>query len=166
MLATIGYEGSALNDFVSTLASSEVTMLIDIRERAQSRRKGFSKTALSETLALAGIRYAHLRALGDPKPGRDAARAGNLDEFKRIYRKVIGSKEGVGALERISSLMNSERVCLMCYERDFRDCHRAIVSQKLADIWGVPVRHLEVREIGVAQGNTRRVRDTRKGVAA
>lgn len=166
MLATIGYEGSDLNDFLSTLSASNVTLLIDIRERAQSRRKGFSKTALSERLALDGIKYMHVRALGDPKSGRDAARAGKMDEFRRVYRRVIESKEGISALERISSLMSCERVCLLCYERDFRDCHRAIVSQKLADIWGVPIRHLEVRENGVAKGAARRVRDTRKSAAA
>jgi uncharacterized protein (DUF488 family) len=73
MLATIGYERSSLADFVATLVHSEIEILIDIRDRAQSRMRGFSKSALSEALKEAGIGYVHFRQLGDPKEGRDAA---------------------------------------------------------------------------------------------
>jgi uncharacterized protein (DUF488 family) len=73
-LFTIGYEGASLSDFIVTLQNSGVERLLDVREVAQSRRPGFSKTALSTALAEADIGYTHLRQLGDPKAGRDAAR--------------------------------------------------------------------------------------------
>ncbi|MBN2974377.1 DUF488 domain-containing protein [Roseomonas aeriglobus] len=58
MLATIGYERSTLPDFIATLRLAGTTVLVDIRDRAQSRRPGFSKTSLSEALSEAGILYA------------------------------------------------------------------------------------------------------------
>ena len=74
MLATIGYEKCTPEDFVATLQVRRIDVLIDIRERAQSRRPGFSKTGLSKAITEAGIEYIHLRELGDPKAGREAAR--------------------------------------------------------------------------------------------
>jgi uncharacterized protein (DUF488 family) len=48
---TIGYEGTALSDFIWTLRDRGVSLLLDIRERPQSRQPGFSKQARSKTLA-------------------------------------------------------------------------------------------------------------------
>jgi uncharacterized protein (DUF488 family) len=60
---TIGYEGAALEDFLSTLKRARVSLLLDVREIALSRRKGFSKSALSAALSSFGIDYRHERAL-------------------------------------------------------------------------------------------------------
>src|SRR3954453_21108705 len=78
ILTTIGYEAAELDDFVATLLAAGITRLIDVRELPISRRRGFAKRALSEALADAGIVYVHLRGLGDPKEGREAARVGDL----------------------------------------------------------------------------------------
>ena len=50
-LLTIGYESADLDAFLATLSEHGVTLLVDTRERAQSRRRGYSKTALSTALA-------------------------------------------------------------------------------------------------------------------
>lgn len=144
MLATIGYEKCTPDDFVATLQENGIDVLVDIRERAQSRRPGFSKTQLSKNLESAGIEYVHLRELGDPKPGRDAARAGMIEEFKRIYSKVLDSKNARDALAKINVLARSKRICLMCYERDYRTCHRKIVADHLESSLGGSSHHLLV----------------------
>ena len=46
-LRTIGYESATLDVFLAALRSSRVSLLIDVRAVAVSRRKGFSKTALA-----------------------------------------------------------------------------------------------------------------------
>ena len=66
-LTTIGYEGASLPAFLATLKDAGVTRLLDIRELPISRRKGFSKTPLSQALAGVGIEYQHERALGAPR---------------------------------------------------------------------------------------------------
>ena len=56
---TIGYEGKSIDEFIEELKNQGVKNLIDVRIRAGSRKKGFSKTALSEYLNNAGITYNH-----------------------------------------------------------------------------------------------------------
>ena len=76
VLATIGYEKATLAEVIDRLRAASVEVVIDVRAIAGSRRAGFSKTLLSASLGEAGIGYRHLRGLGTPKPGRQAARAG------------------------------------------------------------------------------------------
>jgi len=146
MLSTIGYEQADLEDFVGTLEKAEVEVLVDIRDRAQSRRKGFSKTALSARLADAGIRYLHFRELGDPKEGRDAARAGRIKEFQRIFNRVLETRPAQDALTEIEGLLAKKlNVCLLCYERSHSNCHRKIVAEELQQRTGFRPRHLGVQ---------------------
>ena len=63
---------------IDRLRTAGVRVLADVRAVAASRRAGFSKTVLGSSLAEAGIEYVHLRDLGTPKAGRDAARKGRI----------------------------------------------------------------------------------------
>lgn len=60
-LYTIGYEGRNLNEFVSRLKYSGISTLVDVREIPISRKKGFSKTTLSQFLREYDIDYLHLK---------------------------------------------------------------------------------------------------------
>jgi uncharacterized protein (DUF488 family) len=166
MLYTIGYERSNIADFVATLRFSGVNVLADIRDRAQSRRPGFSKSALSEALSKAGIEYIHLRDLGDPKEGREAARRGDFSEFRRIFAGVMASDEANSAIRQIEELLIDSSVCLMCYERDEKTCHRKIVSDDLKKRTGIPVKHLGVADGASIRSVVRRVHDTHQGATA
>jgi len=77
-LFTIGYEGKTVEELLDQLNASGVKLLIDVRAVAASRRPGFSKTALAGALRERGIDYLHLRPLGTPKAGREAARKGRI----------------------------------------------------------------------------------------
>lgn len=153
MLATIGYERAELSDFVATLTACDVEVLVDIRDRAQSRRPGFSKTALSKALADVGISYLHIRELGDPKEGREAARAGNFAKFRRIFATIMESEPGKKALSDLEALTLDNNICLMCYERDQLTCHRKIVAEHLEVTLQKKARHIGVRE-GAARCTT------------
>ena len=48
-------------------------------------------------------------------------------------------------LEKALGLVSGKQACLLCYERDFRACHRNIVSERISGITGQPVRNLGVR---------------------
>ena len=166
MLATIGYEKCTTEDFVATLQARQIDVLVDIRERAQSRRPGFSKTALSKAITDAGIEYIHLRELGDPKAGRDAARAGLIERFRSIFSEVLASEPAQEALSRIESLARSKRICLMCYERDYRHCHRKIVADHLELSLGCEPVHLGVEQRDPKKRSNRRMFHSRQGAAA
>lgn len=157
MLATIGYERSTLSDFIATLKLGNIETLVDVRERAQSRRPGFSKKSLEATLREAGIEYLHLPQLGDPKEGRDAARAGDMARFREIYHEAISTSVAREALSDLEKLASEKAICLMCFERDPGDCHRKIVADKLEKSLQIKASHWGVRVGAAHAGRDRRV---------
>lgn len=145
MLSTIGYEGADARDFVRTLKQAGVEVLVDVRDRAQSRRKGFSKSALREMLNLAGIEYVHLKELGDPKEGRQAARSGDYPKFRKIYNQVLRSSAALEAIDSIKNIMQKQHACMLCYERDPSTCHRKLIADKIEAESELKARHLGVQ---------------------
>lgn len=144
MLATIGYQGASLEDFVATLQSASVERLLDVRALPWSRRSEFAKRNLSAALAAAGIAYEHLPALGNPEPGRAAAKAGRIEEFRKIYAGQLDSAEGQAGLTQAAARAREGAVALMCMERDHERCHRSMAAARLSEMLGVEVRHLRV----------------------
>lgn len=141
-IATIGYESAPLDEVLGRLRGAGVELLIDVRAVASSRRAGFSKTLLGGALREEGIDYLHLRDLGTPKPGRQAARAGRTAEMRAIYEDHLATAAAAGALERAIEESLGRRVCLLCYESDPACCHRAIVAERMTARTGAPILHL------------------------
>jgi uncharacterized protein (DUF488 family) len=139
---TIGYEGTDIDRFVATLQAAGIRRLADVRAVAVSRKRGFSKTALAARLAEAGIQYMQFRALGDPKPGREAARAGRYQDFLNIYTNHLRLHDSQGALDDLADFLADEPTCLLCYERDPATCHRLIVAERMADRLPARIFHL------------------------
>ncbi|MCC5977882.1 MAG: DUF488 domain-containing protein [Salinarimonas sp.] len=139
---TIGYEGTDIERFVATLQAAGIRRLADVRAVAVSRKKGFSKTALAARLDAAGIRYTHFRALGDPKPGREAARAGRHAEFLKIYTNHLKLQESRNALDDLEAFSADEPTCLLCFERDPATCHRLIVAERIVARRNARIFHL------------------------
>ena len=131
ILATIGYEKSLLADVIGRLKAAGVRIVIDVRAVASSRRAGFSKTLLAASLDEAGIDYLHLRALGTPKAGRQAARAGHTAEMHRIFEAHLQAPEAQLALAEAAEIASARPAALLCYEADAKDCHRAIVADRI-----------------------------------
>ena len=89
-LFTIGYESATLADFIATLQAARVTLLLDVREFPLSRKKGFSKRALSEAVQAAGIAYRHERDLGSPKALRQQLHSdGDYAQFFGSFSKYL-----------------------------------------------------------------------------
>lgn len=143
-LFTVGYEGAELAPFLATLMTAGVKQIIDIRELPLSRKRGFSKSALAAALTDTGIRYLHLRDLGDPKPGREAARRGDHAGFLRIYRRHLAAAVAQAALAEARRHAQMHRSCLLCFERNHEGCHRAVVAEAIAMSTGAEVSHLRV----------------------
>jgi uncharacterized protein (DUF488 family) len=144
-LLTIGYEGSSIDDFIETLKVAKIEVLLDIRDLPLSRKRGFSKKALSAAVELAGLRYVHLKELGDPKPGREAARRGDTKAFKKIFGEHLKRENSQSALVDALEIASNSRTCLFCFERDHSGCHRTIVAEAMAGKKPLKVFHLGVR---------------------
>jgi uncharacterized protein (DUF488 family) len=144
-ILTIGYEGVSLADFIATLKAHRVRQVLDVRELPMSRRKGFSKTALSLALAGAGISYIHEPMLGTPRWLRHRLREdGDLAGFRKDFRKQLAARRPV--LDSLAGSL-SGRVALLCYERNPAECHRSLVAVALARKTRANVEHLEVPAI-------------------
>jgi uncharacterized protein (DUF488 family) len=141
-LATIGYEDAVLPDVIGRLKQAGVEIVLDVRAVAASRRAGFSKTLLSASLNEAGIDYLHLRALGTPKPGRQAARAGRIGEMHRIYHEHLEEPQAQLELAEAVRVAAARPAALLCYEADAAGCHRRIVADLIREKLGCEVKDL------------------------
>jgi uncharacterized protein (DUF488 family) len=139
VLATIGYEKATLPDVIARLQAAGVDTLIDVRAVAASRRAGFSKTLLSNSLAEAGIDYRHLRGLGTPKSGRQAARAGRIKEMHAIFEAHMREPEALAQLAEATDIVSRRKAALLCYEADAKGCHRTIVAERICDAIGCQI---------------------------
>ncbi|MGH6865753.1 MAG: DUF488 family protein [Methyloceanibacter sp.] len=141
-ICTIGYEGTSVANFIAALKRADVNLVIDIRAVPTSRKKGFSKSLLAAHLTKAGISYRHLRGLGTPKRGREAARSGDIPAFEKIFRDHLEGPEALLDFGEACALAESEPVCLLCLEREPEHCHRLIVVERMAEATGQKIRQL------------------------
>jgi len=130
-LATIGYQSDTVDGVIARLKAADVELLVDVRAVAASRRAGFSKTILSNSLNAAGVDYLHLRALGTPKAGRDAAKAGRAQEMADIFAVHMEEPASQLALAEAVELTGKRRIALLCYEDDPACCHRTILADEI-----------------------------------
>jgi uncharacterized protein (DUF488 family) len=142
-LFTIGYEKATPAAVFDELKKARVSLLVDTRAVAASRKPGFSKRQLAASLDEIGIRYLHLQKLGTPTEGREAARKGDLKALWRIYNKHLKTPDAKEAMDELLALMTSnQRVCLLCFERDHETCHRSRIAEIVHEKTGVTVRNL------------------------
>jgi uncharacterized protein (DUF488 family) len=141
---TIGYEGCRIDDFITRLQSAGVETLVDVRELPLSRKKGFSKNQLREAIEGVGIKYVHLKSLGDPKEGRRAARVGDHDRFVHIFTRHMETEGAMEGLQELSQIVGDAKTCLLCFERNHSTCHRKIVVDQLAVVSQITIRHIAV----------------------
>ena len=128
---TIGYEQATQAAVVAALREANVELLADIRYLPLSRRPGFSKSSLRAAIEEAGLRYRHFRDLGTPADGRAAARRGDHAELSRIYSGQLELPEAMKQMAELRSLAEKQRICLLCYERNAAECHRALLFDAL-----------------------------------
>ena len=145
---TIGYEQTPAKAVLDELERSGVKLLVDVRAVAASRRPGFSKTQLAAGLDERGISYLHLRGLGTPKDGRVAARAGQFDTLHKIYAKHLKTPQAKEELDELSALeKKSAPVCILCYERDHKHCHRQWIAEIIEERDGIRIENLVGKQV-------------------
>ena len=132
-LSTIGYEGKTLDAFIGELKQAGVEMVLDVRAVAASRRPGFSKTALANSLRENGILYRHYRSLGTPAAGREAARKGRIGEMRTIYAVQLETPEAELAMVQALADAAEHHAALLCYEREAAGCHRSMLVERMLE---------------------------------
>jgi len=147
-LFTIGYEQTPVKAVLDELEKARVKLVVDVRAVSASRRPGFSKNQLAAELDERGISYLHLRGLGTPKDGREAARAGKYDILHKIYARHLKTPQAREELDELSALVKkSGPVCLLCYERDHRHCHRQWIAEIIGERDGIKAENLVAKQV-------------------
>lgn len=143
-LFTIGYEGLDIDAFVVRAAETGVKTIVDVRELPLSRKKGFSKNSFQQALADAGIAYAHIPALGCPKPIRDRYKAdGDWAEYTKSFLVYIETQDAT--IRELVKISKATTACLVCFEADYTACHRTYVARAARKLGGPAVQHLTAR---------------------
>ena len=124
---TIGYEATTMEEFRAALRCAGVERVIDVRAVPISRRPGFSKNILAASLREVGIEYVHLKNLGTPKPGRDAAKKGDVATLRTVYANQLGLPEAQAEVAQMLALAAEKPSALLCFEREPGHCHRTLL---------------------------------------
>ena len=120
----MGYEGLTVAGLVERLQQSRIEELVDVRANPYSRRPGFSKKKLSESLAAAGITYRH-----EPELGNAFRDEEDFDKAMNLMRAHLAAGEPAEAVTRLVSLADGRRIAVLCLENDQRRCHRQVVLE-------------------------------------
>lgn len=124
---TVGHSNVPKEKLLERLQSFSINRLVDVRTKPYSRYcPQYNKPALSEYLELNGITYdfrgENLGGLGE-----------NIDYYENI-RDLAGKAK-------------TERVAVMCSEKDYHKCHRYLMLTPDFERAGLEVEHIRYENV-------------------
>lgn len=129
---TLGYEGRELADVLGAVRAHGIEEVLDVRENAFSRKKGFDAASLKERLSGMGVRYVHSAELGCERASRHHLwKGGSSDAFFDAYRRRLA--EHPRAVEELVRWARASRCLLLCLEREAGRCHRRVLGEVLRE---------------------------------
>ena len=141
---TIRHSDRTIEQFLDILERSSIRLVADIRSNpASSRFPHFERNALSGELEKRGLVYRWFRDLG----GRRSSMRGEEEHSAlqepafRTYAAHMNTSSFHKVTLDLLGLAASTVAVIMCAERDFHDCHRQFLSDKLFTM-GVRVVHI------------------------
>jgi uncharacterized protein (DUF488 family) len=156
-VVTIGVYGFDEASFLVTLNDADVGLLLDVRQRRGVRGSEYAwanASRLQTALAGAGIEYRHHKELApttalrrlqyaeDERRGvGKRSRTELAPEFRDRYMREILDRVDLGPI--VDSLPTDATTALLCVERDPEACHRSLITERMAAVHGVSVRHLK-----------------------
>jgi uncharacterized protein (DUF488 family) len=144
LLCTIGYEGYATSEWLAALQAQRVETIVDVRDLPLSRKRGFSKSQLKESLEAIGVEYLHVRALGNPRTYREALHKGmDFSAFAGVFSQLLDGQ--AEALQQVLEYAANKRICLLCFEEDPARCHRSLVAERLRSMGSEQVEVVHLR---------------------
>jgi uncharacterized protein (DUF488 family) len=155
-VATIGVYGFDLASFLGALKAADVVLVLDVRQRRGVRGSQYAwanSKRLQSSLKVAGIDYAHHRELAPTTELRQLqyreddrlgvgkrSRVELASSYRERYVAEILERVDLGAL--LAGLPSERTSALLCVERDPEACHRSLIAERMAERFGVAVRHL------------------------
>ena len=139
---TAGYEGLTVDGFLDLLVQNGIRRLIDVRHNPIARRYGFHRSTLNRLCGNLDIEYLHIPQLGIPSELRQ--NLSTQDDRDRLFDRyqattLAGASTEIG---RVAALMREKASVLVCMEAQPCQCHRSRLADAVAEVTGLPIRHL------------------------
>lgn len=156
-LVTVGAFGFSEEGFFQALQEVGVDTFCDVRQRRGVRGAEYAfvnSQHLQARLAEMGIRYLHVKELAPTtavrtqqhvadKASKTAKRQRSQlsPAFVTAYQaEILNPFNPQTLLDALPS--DAQVVALFCVEREPTACHRSLIAEKLAQVWGVELRHI------------------------
>jgi len=142
---TIGYEGSSLEGYLNRLIKNNVKTLVDVRRNPLSRKYGFSKKALSDTVRKLGIGYVHIPELGIASARRQELNSqADYDRLFNSYERQELKQNGKALQDLFNIFLKDKRVAITCFESNVCLCHRGRVAKAMSAFpdWNYGIQHI------------------------
>ena len=139
-IKSIGHSNKPIAVFLDTLQEHQIEVVVDVRTVPRSRFSPyFNEKALGSSLAKRAIKYLNR---GQTLGGRGE----NVYYEEAIQELVELARHGV-------------RVCVMCSEADYRDCHRYSTLTPSLHSHDVDVFHIEyAKTVNTLKNQVRKIR--------
>jgi type I restriction enzyme S subunit len=155
---TIGHSNSSLDAFLNQVRRHGVTTIADVRSIPYSRHfPHFNREALQASLATVGIKYVFL---GDELGARPKDRACYSGDGSVDYQRLAARPQFRRGIARLMATASTERIALMCSEREPLNCHRTLLISRALAQDSVSVQHI------LSDGRLERHSDTEKRLTA
>jgi len=124
IIKTIGHSNKPIAVFLDTLQEHQIEVVVDVRTIPRSRfSPHFNEKALGSSLAKRAIKYLNR--------GQNLGGRGENTYYEEAIEELVDlARQGV-------------RVCVMCSEADYKDCHRYSTLTPSFHSHGVDVLHIE-----------------------
>lgn len=142
---TIGYEGSSLEGYLNRLIQNSIKTLVDVRRNPLSRKYGFSKKTLSDTVKKLGIGYVHIPELGIASEKRQELNTqADYDRLFNSYERQELKQNGKALQDLYDIFLKDKRIAITCFEADVCMCHRGRVAKAMSALpgWKYDIRHI------------------------
>jgi uncharacterized protein (DUF488 family) len=142
---TIGYEGASFEDYLNRLIKNNVKLLCDVRKNPLSRKYGFSKKTLSETLEKLNIKYVHMPELGIVSDKRKELKTqADYNKLFSEYEKTTLKENKDAVRDLFEIFLKNKRVAITCFEAEECMCHRGRVAKAIEKLpeWKYDIKHI------------------------
>jgi len=136
---SIGHSNHALELFLQLLAQHQVAVLADVRSVPYSRRNpAYNKEALDASLKLANIAYLFM----GKELGAKSSDPEHYIEGRVSYPRLAATALFQDGLARVIERSQTQRLAIMCAEKEPLECHRTLLVTRALVEHGVAVAHI------------------------
>jgi uncharacterized protein (DUF488 family) len=136
---TIGHSNHPIWRFIELLQVHEVSMVIDVRSVPYSRRfPDFSRESLGRSLAAQGFGYLFQGEELGARPRDPSCYVNGRVQYRTVAR-LPAFRAGI---DRVLSEARTNRVALLCAEREPLACHRALLVARELEARDAAVVHI------------------------